>query len=272
MLVHAALSALADTQNLFSFDTLIQLVGPITLTILFLPYLFAVAVFVTYANAFQRIKFTIADKDLRRFAHFHTIVAFGWRLELLRRWSRDISAGFAASKQDIRRSILEVFEARNRESNPPKVAEDEGWAPNIARHFLDEAGLPTQDYHRAAGDADLWWTQSTPLKIDRDDTLFLYIEGTQQAAKQFKLALAMWNRDPNQQSRKVLLDAARTLFPKAVGEELPKNVAESLLAGENCVTELAGKEVIVRANMDDGVVLDRIDLILRTPGWTPPFE
>lgn len=275
VLVHAALSALADIQNVFSFNTLIQLVGPITLTVLFLPYLFAVAVFVTYANAFLRIKSTIEDEELRRFAHFHTILAFGWRLELLRRWSRDISAGFAASKQDIRRSILEVFEARNRERNPPKVADEEGWSPNIARHFLDEYGLPTQDYHRAADELDYWWTQSSPVKIDGTlpkDALFLYIEGTQQAAKQLKLALGMWNQDPKLISRQALLEAARILVRKATGEELPDIASSAVLAGETCQVELAGKALIVQANMDDGATLDCVSLIIRTPDWKPPSE
>lgn len=275
LLGHAALSAIADAQALFSFETLSDLVGPTLLTVLFLPYLYGVAIFITYANAFRRLGFQIKDESLRRYAHFHAILHFNLRLELLRRWSRDIGARSANSKQDIRRSMLEVFEARRREHNPAPVDPAEGWSPNIARHFLDEHGLPTQDYHRATDETDYWWTQSSPIEIDGTlpkDALFLYIEGTKEAAKQLKLALGIWNRDSKLISRQTLLEAARILLRKATGEELPKVASNAVLAGENCQVELAGRVLIVQANMDDGATLDRISLILRTSDWKPPFE
>lgn len=275
LLGHAALSAFADAQALFSFETLSDFVGPILLTVLFLPYLYGVAVFITYANASRCIQFQIKDESLRRYAHSHAILHFNFRLELLRRWSRNIGSGRTASKQDIRRSMLEVFEARKRERDPAPVDPAEGWSPNIARHFLDEYGLPTQDYHRAANELDYWWTQSSPVEIDGTlpkDALFLYIEGTQQAAKQLKLALGIWNQDPKLISRQALLEAARILVRKATGEELPDIASSAVLAGENCQVELAGKALIVQANMDDGATLDRVSLILRAPDWKPPFE
>ena len=275
VLGHAVYSAISDVHVLFSLATLSELVGPILLTIFFLPYLYGVTMFITYASAFRRLHVQVKDESLRQYAHFHAIVHFNVRLELLRRWARNVGAQGASSKQDIRRSILEVFETRQHERNPAPIAPADGWSPHIARHFLDEHGMPTQDYHRAAGEMDYWWTQSTPIEIDGTlpkDALFLYIEGTQHVAKQLKLALGIWNKDPKLTSRRTLLDAARILVRKATGEELPELASDAVLAGGNCQIKLAGKALIVQATMDDGATLDRVSLILRAPDWNPPFE
>ncbi len=271
VLVHAALSALADIQNLFSFDTLSELVGPITLTLLFLPYLFAVAVFVTYANAFQRIKLAIADEELRRFAHFHTILAFGWQLELLRRWSRDVAAGFAESKRDVRRSILEVFEARKHELNPAPVDPADGWSPNIARHFLDEVGLPTNDYHRAAYTTDQWFAGSNYLELDDDilpNNIAYYVDGDAEIALQLKLVLNVNNSVTAEAAISTLVSLADHLVEKALGKPLPEAIRTGFISKTDSCATLQGKQVIVEFEPFMNSRGFTIWFVIRLPDWT----
>jgi hypothetical protein len=270
VLAHAALSAIADIHTLFSSATLAELIGPIALTTLFLPYLFAVAVFVTYANAFQRITVAIEDKELRKYAHFHSTLAFGWRLEMLRRWSRDVGAGFADSRQDVRRSILEVLEARKRERNPPKIAQEEGWSPNIARHFLDEVGLSTNDYHRAAYTTDQWFCGSNYLELDDEalpNNIAYYVDGDAEIARQLKLVLNVNNSASAEAAISTLLNLATHLAEDALGKSLPETSQTAIISKTDNYVTLQGKQVIVEF---EPFVSDRgftIRFVIRLPDW-----
>jgi hypothetical protein len=270
LLGHAALSAFADAQALFSLETLSDLVGPILLTVLFLPYLYGVAVFITYANAFRCLQFQIKDESLRRYAHSHAILHFNFRLELLRRWSRNISSRSTASKQDIRRSMLVVFEARRRERDPAPVDPAHGWSPNIARHFLDEYGLPTQDYRCAAETTDQWWAGSDYLVLDDEilsNNIAYYLDGDAKVARQLKLELNVNNSVSSEPAISTLLELSDVLAQQAIGQPLSPAIREAISSkSDQCVT-LEGKQVIVEF---DQFVNDRgftIRLVMRQPGW-----
>lgn len=82
--------AVTDLGGFATIETFLELTVPITLSILFLPFIYLMSVFVTYENRFIGLQWSIKDKSLLRYSKLKAIFSFGFNLELLRRWVREI--------------------------------------------------------------------------------------------------------------------------------------------------------------------------------------
>jgi hypothetical protein len=87
MLSRAVAGAMADQQNFLTMQTLQWLLLPFVLTVAFLPYLFALRVWMNYELACIPLK--LGDKKSRKvlwYAIMKMILKFGWNLSRLERF------------------------------------------------------------------------------------------------------------------------------------------------------------------------------------------
>jgi hypothetical protein len=85
--------------------TLKDLALPPLMSLAFLPFLYIMALFVTYESLFVRLRFFIKDDRLVRFTKVRTLFAFNVRLTLLNKWAREISQHHFESRADILSAI-----------------------------------------------------------------------------------------------------------------------------------------------------------------------
>lgn len=240
-----------------------EFIVPILLSLLFLPFIYVFSVYVTYDSNLARLNWLMKDKGLRRYAKFQAIWGFGFNLELLRRWARDITINQPSNRKDILSSIAEVKSRRERERHPPQVPQNEGWCPYAAKDFVINIGLPTSDYHPAS--SGQWFANSKLLEIESEgiipNNLAYYVEGNEHAAKRLKLNLHINNSATSPASESIFQDACEVLLHAALGD-LPDNLLEQIAKNEVIDEVIGGRHIHLKREYFSGGISDGYSKIL----------
>ena len=144
-----------------------------------------------YQRTFQRIKYSVPDKRVARYARWQAAHSFGVNFESLSRWTRDIGYSKPKTDNDITASIKRIVETRAKESWNTIVPPEKGWAPMIAKDFLQDHGYKTNDYHDGGGDGE-WWARTTYIDVGEGflpNNIAYYIYGSQNAVTKLQLTL-----------------------------------------------------------------------------------
>jgi hypothetical protein len=248
LIVHAVYKLVTDFGAFASTKTLIDFSLPPTMSLLFLPFLFIMSLYVKYENAFAKLRFGIKDSSLRFYAKRRAVIAFHVRTELLKRWARNMAISRPGSTQDVEDAISEVKGIWQRERRPEAVPFERGWSPFAASAFLTPEGLATGDYHRGPAGYDEWWAESFPLKFGGGiipDNITYRVFGDETAATRLKLTLNVNAQEAAQDARRKLLDIAKILYEKALGYQMSEDVASRVLAGGGFAVRVHGKEVVM---------------------------
>lgn len=88
LLWHSLQSIVTDWDAFASYDHLIELILPSLLTILFLPFLYLLALFLMYESIFIRLRIWNQDPDLIKYAKLRLLLRFGFNLSQLQKWSK----------------------------------------------------------------------------------------------------------------------------------------------------------------------------------------
>lgn len=85
---HSVAALLADINAFFSIERLIEFILPSLLTILFLPFIYFLALFMLYEQLFMRFDFQNRHSDLTSYAKRQAFFHFGLNLKKLVTWSK----------------------------------------------------------------------------------------------------------------------------------------------------------------------------------------
>ncbi len=107
-IIYALYNVIIDFKGFVSIDNLREFLLPLIFTIVFLPLIYLMAVYVTYDSIFMRIKLLVKNSALARYAKWKTIFAFHLNLRALNKWLRKIVLLEFNSKEDIKRAIMDV--------------------------------------------------------------------------------------------------------------------------------------------------------------------
>jgi hypothetical protein len=240
---YSAYETVTHLRQVATFDTLREFGLPIALTLLFLPWLYVASVFMVYENVFVGLRFGIPDEKARRFAKRQAIFSFGFNLELLKRWRRQVLNEGAADRNALRRAVREVKAGRRREIDPPPVNFAKGWSPYSAQVFLRDEGFGTNDYHRSF---ESWWASSPMVEIGDDlfpDNIAYYIEGDEETVKQIRLKLNVNNPSGSLTAQLRFYELSQLLLAIAVSDEA-RDWLSPLIERHDSLDEIAdGKRV-----------------------------
>lgn len=92
-----------DLDQVASNETLREFAAPILLSLFFLPFMYGFSVYVTYQSNFARLNWLLEDRNLLRRAKLRTVLAFGFNLDLLRRWSRESALARPSSDLEVKK-------------------------------------------------------------------------------------------------------------------------------------------------------------------------
>lgn len=107
-LVYAIYNIIVDFRAFLSMQNLLIFIMPLILTILFLPFVYILAVYIIYDSIFVRIKILISNPKLVSYAKWQTLFSFHFNLKALNKWLRMILVSNFKSREDIKQAILIV--------------------------------------------------------------------------------------------------------------------------------------------------------------------
>jgi len=205
----------ASVAEFWSLNTLREFGLPLLLWLMFIPFIFLLAVFMTYEEAFIYLQMRPKQAPIARYARWGALFAFGWNMDGVKRLVRDIRGRDIAEKQGIKEAIREIKRLFKIEKNPPTVARAEGWSPHATRLFLEEYGLVTDDYHRTQWE---WFAHIPSVKLNDKvlaDRISYYLTGNEHAVTRLRLALDGSNQNDMKESQQAFDERALTLLAKA---------------------------------------------------------
>ena len=80
--------AVNDFERFATLENLENFYLPILLTIMFLPFVYFMALYASYESLFTRLQFFVKDSSLLKYVKKRTLLAFGLNLWVLNRWSK----------------------------------------------------------------------------------------------------------------------------------------------------------------------------------------
>ena len=163
---------------------------PPLLTIGLIPFAYFWYCYSNIETARIRINFKTFQSDkLKRYARRHFFTTFVAKPWLLRRATRQFRNMPASRYEDVDQIISDILIFEKHSRNPPKVDENLGWSPHLARKLLEAEGLRTGDYHMRHGPSE-WWARSDCVDLDDQilpNRIAYYVEGNRDLATTLKL-------------------------------------------------------------------------------------
>ena len=232
-LTYSLYRTILDLKGFATLDTAREFGLPILLTLCFLPYLYALVIYVVYERSFIGLAYAIPDARLRRSAKWRAIFTFGPKLELLQRWVRSVQRFHPADRDALRHSFKEIKVLAQREAAPPPVASEIGWSPYLANDFLKEQGLPTRPYHRSYEDE--WFAASDYLEIGNGfglkNNLAYYLNGSEHAVSELKLKLHINEPDKPDEAEHRFRELGLILLSQALSQQPDSKILDQLRTG-----------------------------------------
>jgi len=238
----------ADFESFASTKTLADFALPPLLTVLFLPYLFGLSLYSIYQTVFSALGVFIKDADIRRFAQSTSIMTFGTNIELLHRWRRDMVISKPKTKDEVRSLTRDVLRRHKNESTRRYYAPGEGWDPYVAKDFLAELGVETDEYHSFSETPNEWFASATirePGDKYIGNHFSYYVDGEESVANTLKFDVSVFDDQNVDETIKKYLTFANMLAEKALGCPLSVTLIESMKNRRNHTEDLAGHAAIV---------------------------
>lgn len=248
----AIFKIISEPTDFFNFQTLRDIYTPPLLSVLLLPYVFSMVVYVGYENAFIRMGIKIKDAELTAYAKRRSVLSFGADVTSLKRWSHSLFTKQIENKNDLDVSIAEIRKLRSREAAPEEVPYEEGWSPYRAKNFLADVGLPTGFYHKIMDGLEEWSASSSYLDIGTSvfpNRVSYYVDGNEYVATSLKLVLDVNNPEDADSAFEKLNELVGTLFEKAFKGLLPEDIEEFVLEGPE--SEVMFQTKIVKMTRED---------------------
>ena len=231
LVVYAGYMLVVDSGSFFQAKTLTDFGLPIALTLLFLPFLFVLALYVNYENAFLRINFIYKQLPLCGYAKRTALGGFHVRTALLKRWLRLIQSTRPDDPKSLKASVRQVKLYACREKTPPTVSYAEGWSPYLACKFLNNRGVVTGYYHPDASDQKQWFASSRYLEVSNGlfpNNIKYYIDGDELVAHTLKLVVNFNDMEAAHHTRNCFADTTGELIRNALKQDIPSELREAI--------------------------------------------
>ncbi len=257
----------------WSFDYLWGFLFTFIMSVLFIPFIFLLRLHTIYENVFMRMTLPKNHNFPKWYARIKGMITFGVNTVTLQRWCDHMVRHSINSRKDVDASISLIKESIKREKNPVKVNIKDGWSPYIIKDCLAAHDLPTETYNCYD---DEWGAESSYYDFEGEflqNTMAYYVSGTQDFATKLKIVFNC--SDPNKQTTHLaqLQIRAESLCKSALGLDLPKALASSILSKSTAQTTIKGKEVkVVFNNLPKSRIKNRFGLsfVIQNPDTKTP--
>lgn len=246
MIINGIYGVVMDPHTFFTIKTMKEFALTIICTLLLMPFLFGMMLYMSYETAFVKLNIDFKDIKLRRYAKFKTLLNFHVQMSLLDRWLDLSRIRRPTDRKGINASISEVKKLAAREKNPVEVELSNGWSPQLASKYLVDRGLKTGDYHPMSDESGQWWAWSQYLQLEGDfikDSVTYSLYGAEECVKTLKLVCNFNNPANILKTKAEFVEIVEELCLKSLNYPLPSIICEHIQANMPIELILAGKNL-----------------------------
>ncbi len=232
-LIHIGKELFAHTHDIVTEEHIKELLLKPALSLLFLPFVYVLSLYMQYQTGFVMISFNIKSPELLKYAKYQSWIKFKNDTEGLKRWQKRLHFLDIDSKESIDQSIDSIKERQMIEKEPPIIDPLLGWSPFEAGDFLSEHNLKTGYYEHFF---EKEWS-STSQRRNIGDTwnsnaITYTVIGTSDVATSLELILHLFTPKSSDNAKFEFLKSAKMLFKKVFSEEMPSQLEAALNSGK----------------------------------------
>ncbi|MBE9664923.1 hypothetical protein ACFQZN_15810 [Mucilaginibacter boryungensis] len=230
VICHVSYSFIQHIRDLLSIDTLRQILLVPNLTLIFIPFLYALSLRIVYEEQFVLLRFKLKNKKLQRFAERQAILKFKNDLTGLKRWVNRWNLSRPQTRGEIVATINDFKAQQQLEKAPPTVPPQLGWSPYWAKELLSDEKLRPTFYDPVY--EGKWAARSGNLKLDKDwsgNGINYSVTGTKLVANELELRLTVYEPPKIGSLGITFREKALILYKVAVGSEPPLKLNSSLI-------------------------------------------
>jgi len=224
--------------------TAMQFIMPLCLSLIFVPFLYGIAMFTHYETAFVTLKRQFKLPGVYRYAMVKAMLRFHGDLDGMERWKRMVFTKNLQTREDVDKAINLVKTLQDAERNPHTVNEGLGWSPYQVKDLLVAKGIDTPDYQNTIDEE--FCSISFPYRVTDDsifsDTITYIVLGEQLIATELHIGLKVFNGTiDNTASLMYLLQCSEMLYQSLFSEDLPDKIKNAITKAKvaNCNNALA---------------------------------
>jgi hypothetical protein len=221
-LLHLVVHGIEDFQAWFNLESLKELLLPVILTVLLMPYIFALSVYMTYGTQYQSFKRKLGAPAWLPYAKRKAFRSFFWDFRAMERWVQRLKFEEIKTKIELNNSILAFRRTQANEKSPSVIDPANGWSPYEVIHFM-EPDFKTRFYDPRFDDK--WMADSNLVYVGNSlfSNYFSYaVVGLELAACSLELELNITTPGECGAAHTLLGSYALELFMKSTGSAMPK--------------------------------------------------
>jgi hypothetical protein len=242
IVVNSVGGLLGKFEEFWNLNTLREFAVPVAMTILYLPFIYLFLVYVILEQKLIGLVNYIPT-GLLRYSKLLAILSFGADERQYSRWIHQIIANRVYDKEAIKISIDKIKRYKDLEQNPPTVDLGLGWSPFLAKYFMQEVELLTDDYKNLFQDVHGATTNPQAVPSTCNSKIHYYIEGSAELATKLQLRLNCNSMKDKEQSLTIFNKYIKVLLSKALDKVPDSKLEESLFRLGRYQTTLRGKLV-----------------------------
>lgn len=223
---------IVNYKSQLTIDNLKQFMLSPIFTLLFIPFLYILFLYVNYETIFLSLN-RFLNPNIKSYVKLKMLWSFNVDITGLKRVRDELMKDGVFTKEKIKQSILEIKKLKKIERNPPIVNPIEGWSPYRVKDYLKGNGLETGFYNKCYDDD--WNASSFYLKLDDaflSNNLAYYINGTEKIANSCKLILNVNDILLREKAHEILLSNSKIIYLKIFGFDMPSQIISAIINGE----------------------------------------
>lgn len=239
--INALFKITSDFSGFASKETLSDLLIPPILSLLFIPFVYLLSIYMNYESVFVWIEGALGNPSLEKYAKRQAILRFKFDKGNLNRWRVYLFQNRINTQKGIDQSINHIIQLNKVERNPPEIFFEAGWSPYKAKEFLSCLKLPT-GYYNEIGDGK-WLASSHHLDLKDSpvvsNNISYYIEGNQTTATKLVLTLKIHSPAVADTAHEKFLKFVSLLYQTALNKPMPESLFSAIIWGKkmNCTEE-----------------------------------
>lgn len=227
LLIYLVYFAIGHYSEHLNIQTLKEFTLPIILTILFIPFLAVLNLYVQYEDIATLLKRKSKNKLQYYQWLFSALIFFNFNIKGVIRWRNNFV--YLNHEESLWSSMRKILAKQIKENTPPKHPELEGWNPIDAKKFLYKKNINIQEYDSNLGET--WEGKSKGLKLSEDfmtGVCNYSIKGSKYVVHSLHLDLTCYDSSRISDIH-LFLSIFDELYDMSVHEEIPHKIKKSIL-------------------------------------------
>lgn len=195
IMIFAVLNVAESPYDVLSRETLFEFLYPLILSVLSLPFLFALNYFIVASREINLLETHVFKRNIGSMERYKIFRILAFRLSLLNRFRRYCFIHWPKSNEQILSAALQIRKNYKNQRQRSKSKNTDPWSVTTLMYALSKHGLPVKYYDMHLDD---WYGSSDSLKEPEESSMNFIeysISGSQHSATSLTLGMEIFEVD-----------------------------------------------------------------------------